>query len=386
LDVLQLIAGLDIGGANGGAERHGLELAAALMARGCPARLCVFWQRECAEEARWLDYLRNADVETFFAARWPGRFTWPAYLSGVRAIRRQCLVRRPDIIHSHFQMGTLAALALRTTGAAGHAVRTAHISLEWGEGLTAVACRSVFTNWLYPALADREIAVSAQVLAQLQSHPATRLLRRRPLLIPNAIQPESILALARQAVAVPWPAGDHPLLIHVGRLTRQKGQAYLLQAFRAVVSQWPGARLVLVGEGELAATLRAEVAALGIAERVTFAGTSSNVPALLARADLFVLPSLWEGLPTVMLESIVCGLPVVATGIPGIREVITDGESGWLAPPADAAALAAAITDALRSPEERRARAERARPAVAPYTMDAASAALLELYRQLATN
>jgi glycosyltransferase involved in cell wall biosynthesis len=129
----------------------------------------------------------------------------------------------------------------------------------------------------------------------------------------------------------------------VGRLTPLKGVDYLLTAWQAVASAVPDVTLVIVGNGEREAELKTQAAALGLTGRVVFAGFRTDVPALLARADLFVLSSLWEGLPMAAIEAMAAGCPVVATAVGGVPEVVETGITGLLAPPQDAAALAATL-------------------------------------------
>lgn len=130
--------------------------------------------------------------------------------------------------------------------------------------------------------------------------------------------------------------------------------------------------------------LEAEAAALGVAHAITFVGARADAGVLYPALDLFVLPSLWEGLPTVVLESMASGVPVVATDIPGTCDLVQEGVTGWLAPPADPSGLSQAILRALDDPIQRVAIARHAAEQVVPrYTMDAIARQYAELYRQL---
>jgi glycosyltransferase involved in cell wall biosynthesis len=130
-----------------------------------------------------------------------------------------------------------------------------------------------------------------------------------------------------------------PLVITVARLADGKGHLDLLAAARQV----PDAVFVLVGDGPLRALLESEASNLGVADRVRFLGERQDVPGLLACADLFVLPSLSEGLGVCLLESMAAGVPIVATAIGGIDEVIEASRTGLLVPPATPSAIADAI-------------------------------------------
>jgi len=140
-----------------------------------------------------------------------------------------------------------------------------------------------------------------------------------------------------------------PLLIMVARLHPQKGLARLFAAMRDILHERPEARLLLVGDGPLRVSLRKQVEDFGMAERVLFAGGREDVPSLLWAADVFVLPSLREGMPNAVLEAMAAGLPVVATRVGGTPECVADGESGLLVPPDDSHALAHAVLRLLGS-------------------------------------
>jgi glycosyltransferase involved in cell wall biosynthesis len=151
------------------------------------------------------------------------------------------------------------------------------------------------------------------------------------------------------------------VVLTVARLDEQKGHCYLLEA----AAQVPEAQFVLAGDGPLRASLEAQARSLGVEDRVKFLGYRSDIADLLADCDVFVLPSLYEGLPLSILEAMSAGKPVIATHIGGTDEAVIAGETGLLVPPADSAALAAAIRSLLtdRPLAQRLATAGRARVA-----------------------
>jgi glycosyltransferase involved in cell wall biosynthesis len=153
------------------------------------------------------------------------------------------------------------------------------------------------------------------------------------------------------------------MMTMVGTFKRQKGHAELIRAVAAVADRFPHLKVVLIGDGELLPAIRDQALAAGIGSRVVFLGTRRDVPEILAASDSFVLPSLWEGLSVALVEAMASGLPVIATGVSGTDQVMIDGVTGWLVAPADAAALATAISDVLSDPAraERMATAARAR-------------------------
>jgi glycosyltransferase involved in cell wall biosynthesis len=144
-----------------------------------------------------------------------------------------------------------------------------------------------------------------------------------------------------------------PLVVSVGRLVKQKGHSHLLRAWPAIARAMPHARLLVVGEGPWRARLAAEAKALGVSDHVVFAGWRFDVPAILAAADLYVQPSLWEGFGLAILEAMAAGTCVVASRVSTIPEVVLDDQTGSLVPPGDCAGLAEAILRLLADPKRR---------------------------------
>lgn len=149
---------------------------------------------------------------------------------------------------------------------------------------------------------------------------------------------------------------DARLVVVVSRLTRLKGIEHFLQAAAALSPRYPDARFLIVGETSppdpaYLTQLQALARSLGVADVVTFTGLRSDVPAVLAAADVAVMPSLNEALSNVLLESMAAGAPVVATRVGGTPEALVDGETGLLVEPGDPGAIAAAVSNLLDNPE-----------------------------------
>jgi glycosyltransferase involved in cell wall biosynthesis len=138
----------------------------------------------------------------------------------------------------------------------------------------------------------------------------------------------------------------------IGRLRREKGHAYLIDAIDDVRKKIPDIELIIVGEGEEEKRLKDKAKKLSLTDTVHFTGVREDVPALLALAELVVLPSLWEGMPNCLLEAMNAGKPIVATRVGGIPEVVIDGDTGILVPPRDSKALKEAIIKILSRREE----------------------------------
>lgn len=150
---------------------------------------------------------------------------------------------------------------------------------------------------------------------------------------------------ARRALGV---ADDAEVIVAVGRQEYQKGHRYLLDAFARVVTVRPRARLLIAGrEGHATKHLTAQIDRLGLQKTVQLLGHRDDVTDVMAAADLFVFPSLYEGLGGALIEAIGLGLPVVASDLPALREVVREGENADLVPAADPEALAVALVGLL---------------------------------------
>jgi glycosyltransferase involved in cell wall biosynthesis len=189
---------------------------------------------------------------------------------------------------------------------------------------------------------------------------------------------------ARAAREPDPPLGDpgDPCILTVGRLMPQKGQRYLVDAMPRVLEEFPGARLLIAGEGSLRRML--EDRARAFKDRVAFLGLRRDVPSLLSRADLFVFPSLWEGQGNALIEAMAVGRPIVATRIPAVTEVIHDAETGVLARAGDAGALAEAMLRVLRDPVSADAMAGRAKEAAQQFDIRETTRDLEAVYDELA--
>lgn len=190
----------------------------------------------------------------------------------------------------------------------------------------------------------------------------------RALVIPNGVCLGQRTA-ARDELRAELGLPDGARLIgSVGRLSAEKGHSMLLDALALLPRS--DAHLLLAGTGPEESALRRQALRLGVAGRTHFAGHRRDVPRLLGALDVFVHPSRWEGMSNAVLEAMAAGCPIVASAIPGNRELIEDGVHGWLVPPEDAQALGAALGAALADPAEARRRGDAAmRRAAARYSV-----------------
>ena len=176
--------------------------------------------------------------------------------------------------------------------------------------------------------------------------------------------------------------GRHVLF--VGRLAAVKGVPFLLEAFAGARAAYPDARLTLVGDGPDRAALEARASALGLTGIARFVGYRSQeeVAAMLSEADMLVLPSFAEGLPVVLMEALASRVPVIATPVAGVSELVRDGETGLLVPPGDIDGLATALNQLLGDPKLCRRLGEAGRAAVLDrHDIARQAERLLELFR-----
>jgi glycosyltransferase involved in cell wall biosynthesis len=213
-----------------------------------------------------------------------------------------------------------------------------------GEGLKATA----YDRWIFRRAVARFIANAGSIERDLAALPWVG--PGRVTRIYNGIDLERFRPAGRrelrQECGIPV---DAPAVAVVARLQALKGHEDLLRGLPAVWERFPELRVLLAGQGPHEAHLRGLSESLDGQGRVRFLGHCRDVRPVLEAADLFVLPSHKEGLPNALLEAMAMGLPVVATGVGGTGEVVRDGETGLLVPPADPPALAAALCRLLES-------------------------------------
>ena len=272
-----------------------------------------------------------------------------SWLGGGEIGRLAAFMRRvrPDVVNPHLFRSTAVAAPLARAAGIGRVVETYHGREAWRRG--PLRGRFVLDR-LVSTLLTRVIAVSQgarEFLVRGKGYPAHKIV-----VVPNGrdlgrFVPGRHREPVRKELGLDRGA---PVVGVVGRLEAQKGHVHLLDAWPLVTRAHPDARLLLVGEGSLRDALARQAGRLGIAESVSFTGFRSDVPRILDAVDIVALPSLHEGMPLTVIEASAAGRPVVATAVDGTPEVVIDGRTGRLVPPADPAALARALGDLLDDP------------------------------------
>jgi glycosyltransferase involved in cell wall biosynthesis len=373
---------LVLGTSTGGTARHVRMLATGCAARGL--RVEVFGPAQTDG-----DFAFSAGTESPGSTAAPVGFTAveiadrPRLLHDLRAIarlRRLFQAWQPDVVHAHgLRAGALTAIAVafaRTPGGGPALVVTVH-NAPPASGVTGAVYRVL--ELIVARNADSVLCVSPDLEDRMRAAGARRVghavVPAAPAGLTGDVSAQTRAALRAEFGAEP----DQAIVLAVGRLAAQKGFGLLLDAAAGWRDVQPEPLLVIAGQGPLAAELQAQAASLGLTVR--FVGQRRDVSALLAAADVFVLPSVWEGQALILQEALRAGVPIVATRVGGNSGLLGE-DAAILVPGGDAHALAEAVRAVLGDP----ALAARLRAAAAaralPAADEAVTAALAE-YRHV---
>lgn len=294
----------------------------------------------------------------------------------LRQFARELHAAKPSVFHAHLgwplgcRHGLMAARLSRVPAIVGTShlySPVSHVRFGW------------LKQRLQAAMLDQYIAVSNEVKKRLcqDLHVPEGKIR----VVHNGIRMEPFKGTSNTSVRAALSGGSaRPIILTVARLHQQKGHVYLLEAAAMV----PDALFILAGDGPERPFLEKRARGLGLEARVRFLGQRQDIPLLLASCDLFILPSLYEGLPLSVLEAMAAGKPVVATAIGGTDEAVIHGETGFLVPPANPVELATVIRKVLsdKGLASRLAEAGKAR-AVKMFSSDAMVRGVTGVYEEL---
>jgi glycosyltransferase involved in cell wall biosynthesis len=305
------------------------------------------------------------------AASWDPRWWW--------RLRRLLATERPDVVHSHSPVPAIGArLAVRTMRPRNRPrlVTTEHNVWESHKRVTAQV-----DAWT-AGLDDAHVAVSEAVRDSMPPR-----LRRRTEVVRHGIDVQSVRARAvgaRSAARCELGiADDEVLVVTVANLRVTKGYTDLLRAASHVVRGFGGSRFVAVGQGPDEEELRALHARLGLGDRFLFLGYRDDAVQIMAAADLFCLASRHEGLPLALMEALALGLPIVATSVGGIPELVTHDVDAILVAPHRPDDLAHALTGLVRDPRRRAILATRAREHADALDVERAVRRIEAIYREV---
>jgi len=264
-------------------------------------------------------------------------------------------------ISGQTHLNAISAIAHKLAGSPSHLIVVEHnhmSSVIKGEKKWVDRLRPLWARLFYP-WANAILAVSEEVAADLSKVSGIK--RGKIKVVYNPIIDPVVLQQKDLPIDHPWFNDPQtPVVIGVGRLSAQKGFAGLIHAM-AEVNKTRAARLVILGEGEERGNLESLVRSLGMEQNVWLPGYVENPFAYIKRANLFVLSSLWEGLPSVLVEAMACGTSALSTDCPaGPREILEGGHLGKLIPVSDLAAMTEGILFCLANPQDPNALIKRA--------------------------
>ncbi len=272
----------------------------------------------------------------------------PSHLAGGAQLGRWIRERRIQVLHSHLFRSSLCASPVGWMCRVPLVVETPHVRESWRRGWKA---NNFTVDRMAGRFVDRYIAVShanGRYLVEEKGLPERKV---------RVIQNGTDLGRFNPAhIPPPGMRADlgigatDPMMLVSARLEPQKGHSVLLSAMPGVLREFPNARVLCLGDGVLREQLKHQSKELNLQENVRFLGFRSDVADWLALCDFTILPSFYEGLPLVAVESLAAGRTMVATAVDGTPEVIINGRTGITVPSGDSAALAAAIGSLLRSP------------------------------------
>jgi glycosyltransferase involved in cell wall biosynthesis len=297
-----------------------------------------------------------------------------------RAVREM----RPSVIHAHLEAATLVGGILRVVLAVP-AVATLH-TLEHPSGLNRASLRLWVMGRILSNLYDRVIVLSDAIAREARIHG----LQRAPLVtlsngIPPPVDAWNAAEVRGRLRAELGILDDALVIVTVAVLRPPKGVDKLIAAMTEVLRSFPSARLLIVGDGSERQRLEQQTRDAGIGHAVVFAGFRDDVFDLLKASDVFVLPTLLDALPTVVIEAMFASLPIIASRVGGLPDMLDDGVEGELVPPGDVQALATSILKMLKESERREAAGAAAlRRAQTCYSLPSQVRKLADLYDDVA--
>lgn len=385
ISVLLLIYDFQVESTGGGITRFAMELGKCLNPDLFEVRLCGLGYAGSQLEDRNIDELNRHGIQAFTASESIKDTPYKGFMGVVSFLNRYIHENPVHILHSHSEFGDIAALYLKFSQQVPKILRSVHYGYRY-EWRKRPLRRFLLTNLLFPLYFSTEIGISPEIVRVLNQRPVARLLGKKAVYINNAINLHRFSNGSPNKLRVRKEKGlpEHGNIIGtVGRLTEQKGYCYLVEAAALVIKKMPNTHIFIIGDGELRPALAEQIHRENIENQVSLLGPRYDVDELLYGFDLFVSSSLWEGLPTVIMESMAAGIPVVATNIPGSNDLIEEGYSGWLAKPAHGQDLANKILEAISSPQQRAEYAGRASQSIQQYSIKIVAERHADLYLKI---
>lgn len=322
-----------------GAERHLLLLLAGLLQRGVDASLVILVERDKPMD----DMLAEARAREIPISRLVIRRDYDlALLWRLRALLRD---KKPDLVHTHLVHADLFGYFAARAAGVRRVISSRHNDDQFRYRPRWRKLHRRLWRWTKGGIAISESI--SRFAIEVEGAPAEKITVVHYGIDFAWLSDDDIEAARHRLRTDLGLERDALLLGMVCRLVEQKGIPYALEALRRLRSQFPRAHLVIAGDGENADELRRLASALGIADRVHWLGWRSDAADLMSAFDLLLVPSLWEGFGLVLLEAMARRVPVIASRVGAIPEVVAHGETGILIEPGDVPALAQAMARLL---------------------------------------
>lgn len=362
--------------ATGGAQKVLLDQAGWFHAQGHKVTAVFFYDKENLHE-RWQSKAAFSIINLEAFQKGSGEVKNAlSLLGGLFCLWKLIRRKKPQVVEMFTHDSNMLVLPLAWLAGVPVRVPTHHGVIEgfsrWRERLHA---------WMVNHLSHGIVAVSGLTMKKALEEGIRK---EKISVIPNGIVPVTLNETDRSEVRLQMGAEENDVvLLSVGRLVFQKAHEYLVSAMPAVLKELPNVKAGICGDGILRQDLEKQIQSLGLEKQIKLLGMQSDVTKYLAAADVFVLPSRWEGLPIALLEAMSAGLPVIATRVEGVDEVVQAGIHGVLVKPESAEELAEAILQLSTDAEIRQHMGEASRLRVLDsYTIDRMCERYLEIFEK----
>jgi glycosyltransferase involved in cell wall biosynthesis len=355
LRILQIIYSFDIEGSGGGVARFASELSHALDRDQFEVSIGGLWDTGKQTEREHMHELNSSGIKAFTGATWDEKNPYLALWKSYQGLRTAINNSKADVIHSHSEFSDIVSILLKFYPGAPIFIRTLHngYPVEWRKRYLR---RILLSYILYPLLFNKEVGVAQHVVTNMNRRWLSKILNHHAILIHNAInitkfsKTQHLSDKSKLGLGIPNNAF---IIGSIGRLRIEKGYDTFLEAAAKVIRQTnQSIKFMIVGTGELDEKLKIQAQSLNISDQVIFTGPRTDIEFLLSGMDLFVSSSYWEGFSTAVLEAMAAGVPILATDIPGNRELIEPEINGWLVTPHNPEALAQEIISHINIPDE----------------------------------
>lgn len=378
--IFQVINNIALDRKGGGAEAFAVRLTNELN-KTFDCHLIVVWRLGTPEEQRVIDSLKEK-VHIHFLSE---SKNLPILKFFFLCRKFYSLVKQysPDIINSHSALPDLinSTVLVQRNWKERSIVRTMHTDRNWTNNRIL---ENLFINCVFPLIFNSEVSISKATKRRLDARTISKITKKFSPIIYNGI-PDNVNKYKKNEREIRRDNASVVRIVSVGRLTEQKGFSYLLTAM-SILEEKEQVKLIIVGEGPMRGELQGHARLLGLGERVEFLGYRTDVLEILSTADIFISSSLWEGFPTVILEAMAIGIPVIATDISGSNELIINGTTGILVPIENPVEIAKAISLFISNASLTKQVVSNAQNIVYQYSMDAVTEEYSRLYQKLVSS